>query len=59
MRRFLLKAVQNINSAAEFDCVDCPVRIAFEILNDLQNTCATETLEWLRLVMFLAFLGQV
>src|SRR5688572_4259740 len=46
-RRFLLKAMQNVNRVLEPDCVDRPIRVAAQVFDDLQHP-RTDTFPGLR-----------
>jgi hypothetical protein len=51
--------MQNINSAFKFDCVDGPISVSIVNLEDLQDTCAAETVQWLGARMLLSSLSHV
>ena len=56
LRRFLLKAMQDINRIAEFDRVDGTERSARRVFKHLENARGSEALERFRLFVFLPYL---
>jgi hypothetical protein len=45
--RLLLERPQHVNRFREAHCIDGPIGVAVEVLDDLQNTGSAETLQWL------------
>ena len=41
--RLLLERVQNVNHACEPDSVDCAIRVAIEVVDDLQHAAPAES----------------
>ena len=56
---FFLKSVQHQDATCDLDGVDCPIRIAIVILDDLQDAGRSKTVERLSLVVFSARLRKV
>lgn len=56
--RFLLKCMENVDHALQFDRVDRPKRIPIKIRDDLDNACAVEAFQRLRVGVLFAFLGR-